>query len=100
MDRPWTPGEWELREVGRAITVCAPRFPDKPEWLTKQRVATMSVRRDSTLVNEGRANATLIAASPDLFEALEECLDIARRNESGDYVRRAVAALNKALGKE
>jgi hypothetical protein len=46
---------------------------------------------------EDRANGRLIAASPSLFAALQETLAIARRNEDGDYIQRAEAALAQAM---
>ncbi|MBW3096846.1 hypothetical protein [Pseudohoeflea coraliihabitans] len=44
------------------------------------------------------ANARLIAAAPELLEALEETLIVATRNEDGDFADRARAAIAKAKG--
>ena len=49
--------------------------------------------------DEAVANARLIAAAPELLEALKETLAIAKRDEFGDYVIRAEAAIAKAEGK-
>lgn len=42
------------------------------------------------------ADARLIAAAPELLAALKETLEIAIRNEDGDFAVRARAALSKA----
>jgi len=47
---------------------------------------------------QAMANADLIAAAPELYASLVEALVIARRNEDGQYVQRAEAALAKARG--
>lgn len=44
------------------------------------------------------ADARLIAAAPDLLEALIETLVIAERNEMGPWRKRAQAAIAKATG--
>jgi len=44
-------------------------------------------------------NIGLIAAAPELLEALKETLAIAKRDEFGDYVIRAEAAIAKAEGR-
>jgi len=44
--------------------------------------------------------ATLSARVAQLEEALRETLEIARRNEDGDYVTRALAALQEQGGGE
>lgn len=46
------------------------------------------------------ANARLITAAPDLYHALIETLEIANRNEDGDWAVRAHAALAKARGEQ
>lgn len=73
MDAKWTPGPWEWHskaaengdndgsvlagvESGRAICICkAPRYARMLQW---------------------QPNARLIAAAPELYEALESALDI------------------------
>lgn len=47
---------------------------------------------------EAEANARLIAAAPDLYEALSALLKIAERNGSGPVLDSARAALVKAIG--
>lgn len=47
---------------------------------------------------QAMANADLISAAPELYAALVDALIIARRNEGGQYVQRAEAALAKARG--
>lgn len=47
---------------------------------------------------EARANARLIAAAPDLLEALQEALDHQLVTEGPDWWGKALAAVSKATG--
>jgi hypothetical protein len=53
---------------------------------------------DNPKFEEAVANACLIASAPDLYAALIETLEIATRNEEGEFADRARAALAKAKG--
>ena len=59
-----------------------------------------------TVDGEGMANANLIAAAPDLLEALEELLSMCQRQEDfhddddGCMFERASAAIAKARGEK
>ena len=88
----WTPGPWELVKVkGRPqpmITVCAGPQPvcdmyrgyDKPDWTIE-------------------ADAALVAAAPDLAEALENLVnEIVEYNPTNINITAARAALDKAKG--
>ena len=98
METKWTKGPWCVED---------PETDERPGWSWISAVvpgwyglAEVVTRMDGDTEDSpvGRANANLIAAAPDLYEALCETLEIARRNEAGDYVQRAEAALAKARG--
>lgn len=59
-------GPWEVRESGTALDVCLPAEPDSP---TVEVVAT---------VFSGMPTAQLFASAPQLCEALEKAISIAR----------------------
>jgi len=51
---------------------------------------------------EGKANAHLIAAAPDLLESLENCVELIELISpvEGDEIRRARSAIAKARGEQ
>lgn len=53
---------------------------------------------DETAYEIQKANAALAAAAPDLLACLIETLEIATRNEEGEFADRARAAISKATG--
>lgn len=84
----WTKGPWLAAAKPSSIV----GWPVVAPHATGRSVCSVTVH------DEAKANADLIAAAPDLAEALAETLAIARRNESGAYIDRAEAALSKAKG--
>ena len=90
----WTPGPW---------TVDRPSDQNQRMHVVREfnwrLVASMeNCNKFLAYADETRANANLISAAPDLYDALKETLEIAARNESGDYIERANAAMRKARG--
>lgn len=93
-----TPGPWEVRQGFRDDTFEV--FPTRggpPELGAWAELATV-VGDYSDDEAEGRANARLIAAAPDLLDALEACAEqlahcLGPDTEAG---RKARAALSKA----
>ena len=63
-----TPGPWWMQEVPTSISVHA----------ADGGVAKMTITPRSARAPEGRANARLIAAAPDLLAALRNCYAIFR----------------------
>lgn len=49
--------------------------------------------------DNSESNAHLIAAAPELLEALKETLDVATRSEVGEFADRARVAIAKADGR-
>lgn len=98
--RPWTPGPYHVAPSMSRIAVKSANGV----------VATMAITETSNRRDEGFANARLIAAAPELFEALAEAVDCGlipkssardgganahlRQVRAADMVR---AALRKAL---
>lgn len=101
----FTPGPWVETLETRSCDICtiysvSPRSTPEPEaqcWLYI--IAPESLYRDE---QEQDANARLIAAAPDLYEALAEMVSTYREGGPDDsepsMVRAALAALAKARG--
>lgn len=100
-----TPGPWVL--------IDGDRFEDEKVITTQSRInesmcciCEMDVDFDGPHGEEQEANASLIAAAPDLLEALQDMLDAFSKNGlGGEYdpgevpaIDKAVAAIAKALG--
>lgn len=92
----FTPGPWTTEDFNtQRFAVYAPNG----------RICQMDITRDSQRAEEGQANAHLIAAAPELYEALREVLsayvpgwDGAEYSDVGGSVSHARAALAKARG--
>lgn len=100
-----TPGPWEITESANAIVVMGPNAQhvviiplfkeyawSKEEWegLNLEEKNKVSI-----------ANARLIAAAPELFEALENLMDfLFHGKKDRQTILRATAALAKARGDE
>ena len=88
-----TPGPWERHETGAIV---GPKLDDKPVWLRPV------IARFETGVKE--ADARLIAAAPELLEALEELYHLIDDAHDGDRVftfelaQKAKTAIAKARG--
>lgn len=96
----FTPGPWQPRYTGRGksvfyhVSVTVPVIPGYCGETTKE-LASMS----TTDGESERFNAYLIAAAPELYDALENMLAISGGVERGSAVYdSAVAALAKARG--
>lgn len=87
-DREWTPGPWTKLRGSYAVHSGA---PERIRIIQKSIVA-----RPSKLADEFQANAHLIAAAPDLYEALEEAT--LRMEALGQDTQQQTAALSKAHG--
>lgn len=97
--RPWTPGPWDRfqcrvgTDEGQLASIAAPEG-----WRAQ--------RDDKRWLTVAEANACLISAAPDLYEALAEAVTcfgcMLAQRDSGHlvdcFVPRAKAALAKALG--
>lgn len=82
-----TPGPWNY---------CA----DEPDWVTdsNDNIAVARVTRYNADAEAQHANAKLIAAAPELLEALIKLVDIVDDMVHGPSTDAAHAAINKALG--
>lgn len=101
----WTPGPWRIDEANR--TLVARLVGGEYEYICSVDPEEFSVS-DMT-DEENRANATLIAAAPELYEALEDLLGYFRSGNAVDVERATIkanapevlaarAALKKARG--
>lgn len=100
-----TPGPWEIRrsQSGYPYQIRAPHIQDAPG-------AIIDVTRWGSISmpssEEGEANARLISATPDLLEALRNCLSLVElkfgnTDQTGNAaIEQAKAALAKATGKD
>lgn len=79
---------------------------DEPEWVTdsNDNIAVARVTRYNTDANAQHANAKLIAAAPELPEALQRCesvlSNIPLEVSDVEDLLYARAAINKALGEQ
>jgi hypothetical protein len=99
----FTPGPWRLCDGDRTgfktasggASVLAPARPSDDFFILK--IAEMDTNVPPA---EALANARLIAAAPDLLEALQAVLGFPTGLSGGGIYTRARAAIAKALGKE
>lgn len=101
METKWTPGPWKAGRPDMATMVDG--APSKWIYAGEQYVACASGRIDGPF-DKVMANAHLIAAAPDLYEALDWAIQSWDEhnkhgfNMQGDWVQDARAALAKARG--
>lgn len=88
---------------GKRMTLVAPNQKDPADGLPPQRLASLEM--DCADPKDAKANASLIAAAPDLLEALKRVLDTNNGGPHGENIegwldarRDAVVALIKADG--
>lgn len=86
----YTPGPWTYHEEDNIFMVTTP---------AGRRVAEFQPRSIHVGEAERNANGHLIAAAPDMLEALEHILSYHRFDISDEDVDRTVAAIEKARGK-
>lgn len=89
-ERPWTPGPWQVSCVSDGTR-------RRSVWTDEGPPAHIAD------VTNGEANARLISAAPDLYEALARIVDSVAKGASGDVCQTydfddARAALAKARG--
>lgn len=103
MSAPWTPGPWRLDPEANDEAVIGSR------GFMVADCCIFSARKGAPTDAENRANARLIAAAPDLAEALQKlthaaagCCNTAPSDYDQEQTRRAIvlglAALSKARG--
>ena len=91
-----TPGPWLYSE--HLIYPCGAYGEDK---LVKHGSKSVAMVRATGNAEETEANAKLIAAAPELLEALQDCRDILTdvfKNSKRAAIIRADAAIQKATG--
>lgn len=89
-----TPGPWRVSEkVGDFIHI---RHDNNEPGAMSLNLTHVTAR--SSWSQEAEANARLIAAAPELLEALQECLGWVNNGMARDVHNKAQAAIAKALG--
>ena len=91
----FTRGPWEIFLTGdeRAIYIGTDLFGENSSV-----AATVDVDIYGK-ESENLANANLISAAPELYEALDDLTEIANRGSVPDYVRDAINTAKRALAK-
>lgn len=94
----FTKGEWKVLGVGKHIWI-------EPNHGDAEHIIAMVWKSEWEPIykkDEARANAKLIAAAPDMYEALKEARDYLRFNKgnASPIYDKADKALSKAEGKE
>jgi hypothetical protein len=95
-----TPGPWEIVQSDHGIVVRT-ESPKKTRYGASRYAAIGGFERsDPQQLAEALANARLIAAAPELLEALQILFERANRNSIDPFaLQQAVAAIVKATGK-
>lgn len=88
-----TPGPWRIGDAG--TTVFGPKDPEHPAPVTVMTSPPVSPRVG---FDERKANIRLIAAAPEMLEALEELLKAASPHLEGGPTKKAYWAIKKAKG--
>lgn len=92
MEKKWTPGPWEKKSFALSEEILAPG---------NKLVAIVRLRHYESS-EEIRANAHLIAAAPELYDALFNMMEIyhgrAEQSYPGQMAKDAMKALAKARG--
>ena len=98
MNAKFTPGPWSRDKYGHVIDT-------KGESVL---LRSVSIACSGMMVDEAEKNTDLIAAAPDLLEALIFCLDGLRTYapehmhglQKDSYIRKASSAIAKATGEQ
>jgi len=87
----WTPGPWAVWPMGRVLAItCTGRT--KPHPSEGMHVACVHMPEHNTQHDElWKANASLMAAAPDLYEALQRLEQFGHTDATWDYALRAMA---------
>lgn len=87
-----TPGPWNFIEQGD---------PDEFVLLANEHRWVIALRMNGELrLEEEIANASLIAAAPELLEALDDIIGLAEAGRMVHVINRAKAAIAKAKGEQ
>lgn len=93
---PWTIGEMIKIPYGMEYALAVPINASHTQISTV--ILEAPYVDDITDMNEGFANARLIAAAPELLQALERCLSDDAGDLDPETVHLAYEAINKAKG--
>lgn len=88
-----TPGPWEV--TGACCDAVGANF-DKGGWYKP--IANRPPRTGGKHTDEYNANLHLIAAAPELLDALQDCLSWVNNGIARDAHTKATQAIKKALG--
>jgi len=99
-----TPGPWRIGSLASYDGYTGQPF--RNVWAGQDEAATVvarAIRSEGAMTNDVDADATLIAAAPDLLEALEEVVKdalgyVERTGQSIFWLENARAAIAKAKG--
>ena len=105
-DKPkWTAGPWETRDGKKTLFIVQPhQFIESGIYVAEVSLAAWHPVGISMVAREEKkANARLIAAAPELYEALEYALKCCYEGDVSEYepsswMAKARAALAKARG--
>ena len=99
----FTPGPWELVTVQTSCGICHKigPFPSKREGDSARHACLYAdyPSKGNPADDELEANARLISAAPDMYEALKEMVRVADANGIDAHYARAVSSARAALAK-
>jgi len=94
----FTKGPWNQESTGDGKRICIGLgMFDGPNGYDVAEVYSDDVTEETCV--EAQANAHLIAAAPELYEALDGLIGVTDRPSAPDYVRDAIRAAHAALAK-
>ena len=89
-----TPGPWTVANNSRSILAGSIRINQQAGPAAQS--AAVAARNELTL----QANAKLIAAAPDMLEALQEVVEDGLKTNMMEWIKKANAAIAKAIGEQ
>lgn len=94
----WTPGPWVVGESSHNGLPCVDACDPNDGQLMIEICEVWGEDRAESETEMSRANAHLISAAPELYEALASMLEECEDDEFAPHVMEAKAALAKARG--
>jgi hypothetical protein len=97
MEKKWTPGPWFIDEDSEPVLRVMAHDPGLEPWHICDVAPLATSSQDKT--TNWYANAHLIAAAPELYDALEKAIEYHKKRNLGWHSDELVAYMEAALAK-